>query len=73
VNNGVQRNLMIFFASSFFATMLVSTASAKSPRETANDTRTRFNAGISKAVSRDVVSRAPIDDDLNSSNQDHPS
>ena len=69
MNTDVQRNLMIFFASSFFVAMLVSTTSAKSPRETANDTRTHFNAGISKAISRDVVSRVPIDDDLNSSKQ----
>jgi hypothetical protein len=65
VNIDVQRNLMIFFASGFFAVMLVSTTSAKSPRETANDTRTHFNTGISKAVSS-------IDDDLNSSKQDPP-
>ena len=70
--NDVQQNLTIFFASSFFVAMLVSTTSAKSPRETANDTRTHFNAGISKAISRDVVSRVPIDDDLNSSKQDLP-
>jgi hypothetical protein len=73
VNNDVQRNLMIFFTSSFLAAMLVSTASAKSPRETANDTRTHFNARISKSVSRDVVSRVPTDNDLNSSQQDLPS
>jgi hypothetical protein len=72
VANDVQQNLTIFFASSFFVAMLVSTTSAKSPRETANDTRTHFNAGISKAISRDVVSRVPIDDDLNSSKQDLP-
>ena len=69
MNPDVQRNLTFFFATSFFAVMLVSTTSAKSPRETANDTRTHFNAGISKAISRDVVSRVPIDDDLNSSKQ----
>ena len=70
MNNDVQRNLMLFFAISFFAAMVVSTASAKSPRETANDTRTHINTGI--AISRDVVSRVPIDDDLNSSKQDLP-
>ena len=70
MNTDVQRNLMIFFASGFFAVMLVSTTSAKSPRETANDTRTHINTGI--AISRDVVSRVPIDDDLNSSKQDLP-
>jgi hypothetical protein len=73
VNNEVQRNLMIFIASSFFAAMLVSTASAKSPRETANDTRKHFNAAISKAIPRDTISIVPTDDDLNSSQQGHPS
>ena len=73
MNNDVQRNLMIFVASSFFAAMLVSTASAKSPRETAKDTQTHFNAGISRAVSRDVVCRVPTDDNLNLSKQDLPS
>jgi hypothetical protein len=73
VNSVIQRNLMIFIASSLFAAMLVSTASAKSSRAIANDTRTHFNAAISKAVPPDTVSRIPADDDLDSSQQDLPS
>jgi hypothetical protein len=72
VHIDVQRNLVIVIASSFFAGLCVC-ASAKSPREIANDTRTTLNAEISKAVSRDIVSKGPADDDLNSSQQDHPS
>src|SRR6516165_8965143 len=73
VNNGVQRSLMTFIATSFFAGVCVCTASSKSPREIANDKRTTFNAEISNAVSRDMVSKVPADDDLNPSKRDHPS
>jgi hypothetical protein len=73
VNSDIQRNLMIFIASSFFAAMLVSTASAKSSRAIANDTRPHFNAAISKAVPRVTVSRIPADNDLDSAQQDLPS
>jgi hypothetical protein len=68
-----QRNLMTFIASSVFASLCVCTASSKSPREIANDKRTTFNAEISNAVSRDMVSKVPADDDLNPPKQDHPS
>jgi hypothetical protein len=73
VNNDVQRHLMTFIASSFFAGLCVCTASSKSPREIANDNRTTFNAETSSAVSRDMISKVPADDDLNPSKQDHPS
>ena len=73
MNNDVQRNLMTFIASSFFVGLCVCTASSKSPREIANDKRTTFNAEISNAVSRDMISKVSADDDLNPSKQDHPS
>jgi hypothetical protein len=73
VNNDVQRNLVTFIASGLFAGMLVSTASATSPREIANGPRATFNTELSKAVSRDVVSKVPTGEDLNSSKQGHPS
>jgi hypothetical protein len=72
VNNDVLRNVMTFVASSFLAGMLASTASAKSPREIANDTRTTLNAENVKAVSRDMASQVPADNDLNAAQQDHP-
>jgi SPOR domain len=64
---------MIFITISLVAGMLVSTASAKSPREIANDPRATLNAGIPTTVSRNAVSKVPIDDDLNSSQQNHHS
>jgi hypothetical protein len=60
-------------ASVLMTCVVVSTASAKSPREIANETQTTLDAEISKAVSRNIVSKAPADDDLDSSKQDHPS
>src|SRR5215469_13879856 len=73
MNSDVQRNLMTFIASSFFAGLCVCTASSKSPREIANDKRTTFNAEISNAVSRDMISKVPAEDDLKPSKQEHPS
>jgi hypothetical protein len=64
---------MTFIASSFFAGLCVCTASSKSPREITNDKRTTFNAETSNAVSRDLISKVPADDDSNPSKQDHPS
>jgi len=69
----VLRNLMTFVASSFLAGVLVSTASAKSPREIANDTPTTLNPENSKAVSRDMASQLPADNDLTTSQQDQAS
>ena len=66
MNNDVQRNLMIFIVSSFFAGMLVSTASAQSPRETGNDTK-------AIEAEENTVSDVPASHDLNSLKQDHPS
>ena len=66
MNTDVQRNLMIFFASGFFAVMLVSTASAQSPREIGNDTKAIEAEG-------DTVSDVPASHDLNSLKQDRPS
>jgi hypothetical protein len=71
VNNDVQRNLMTFIASCFFAAMLVGTASSHSPRETAKDTKRNLEAKTSQGV--DTDSDVPADDDLNSLNQNHPS
>jgi hypothetical protein len=71
VNNGVQRNLMIFIASSFCVGMLVGTASAHPPREIAKDTKASLEAKTSKKISADTD--VPVDDDLNSLKQDHPS
>jgi hypothetical protein len=73
VNNDVQRNLMTFIASCFFAAVLVGTASAHSPRETAKDTKRTFEAKTSHGVSEDTVSDVPADDDLNSLKRDNPS
>jgi SPOR domain len=73
VNNGPQRNLMTFIASSVLAGMLVGTVSAHSPRDTGDDTKATLEAETSKGVSRDTVSKVPVDDDVNSSKQDHPS
>jgi hypothetical protein len=60
-------------ASVLVTCVVVSAASAKSPRESANKTRTALEAGISRAVSRNIVSKDQTDDDLNSSERDHPS
>jgi len=57
---------MIFIASSFFAGMLVSTASAQSPRETGNDTKAIEAEG-------NTGSDVPASHDLNSLKQDRPS
>jgi len=73
VNNDVQRNLMAFIASCFFTGMLVGTASAHSPRETAKDTKRTLEAKTSQGVSEDTDSDIPAGDDLNSLKQDHPS
>jgi hypothetical protein len=75
VNNGPQRNLMTLIASSFFAGMLVGTASAHAPRETANDTKATFEAKTktSKGVSEDTDTDLPASDNLNALRQDHPS
>ena len=67
VNSDVQRNLMIFIASSFFAGMLVSTASAQSPCETGNHTKATLEA------EGDTVSDVSASHDLNSLKPDHPS
>jgi hypothetical protein len=64
---------MTFIASCFFAAVLVGTASAHSPRETAKDTKRTFEAKTSHGVSEDTVSDVPADDDLNSLKQDQPS
>jgi len=75
VNNDLQRNLMTLIASSFFAGMLVSTASAHSPRGTANDTKATLETKTktSKGVSEDTDSDIPASGDLNALKQDHPS
>ena len=75
VNSDVQRNLMIFIASSFIAGMLVGTASAHPPRETGKDTKATLEAKTktSKGVLEDTDSDIPTGDDLNSLKQDHPS
>jgi len=76
VNNGFQRNLMTFIASSFFAGVLLGTASAHAPRETANDTKTatlEAKTKTSKGVLEDTGSEVPASDDLNSLKQDRPS
>jgi hypothetical protein len=72
VNNAPQRSLITFIASSFFAGMLVGTASAHAPRETTKatlETKTK----TSKGVLEDTDSNIPTGDDLNALNQDHPS
>jgi hypothetical protein len=55
--------------------MLVGTASAHAPRETANDTKTTFEAKTktSKGVSEDTDTDLPVSDNLNALRQDHPS
>ena len=75
MNNDLQRNLMTLIASSFFAGMLVSTASAHSPRGTANDTKATLETKTktSKGVSEDTDSDIPASGDLNALKQDHPS
>ena len=75
MNNGPQRNLMTLIASSFFAGMLVGTASAHPPREIANDTKATLEAKTktSKGVLQDTDSGIPTGDDLNGLKQDHPS
>jgi hypothetical protein len=64
---------MTLIASSFFAGMLVGTASAHSPRETANDTKATLEAKTSKGVSEDTNYDVPASDDLNALKQDQPS
>jgi hypothetical protein len=64
---------MTLIASCFFAAMLVGTASAHSPRETAKDTKAAAKAKPHRGVSEDTDSDVPTDDDLNSLKQDHPS
>jgi hypothetical protein len=66
---------MTLIASTFFAGMLVGTASAHSPRETGNDTKAALEAKTktSKGVLEDTDSDVPASDDLNSLKQDHPS
>jgi hypothetical protein len=66
---------MTLIASSFFAGMLVGTASAHAPRETANDTKATFEAKTktSKGVSEDTDTELPTSDNLNALRQDHPS
>jgi hypothetical protein len=75
VNNGPQRNLMTLIASSFFAGMLVCTASAHSPRESTTDTKAINGAKTktSKGVLEDTDSDIPAGDDLNSLKQDRSS
>jgi hypothetical protein len=73
VNNDVQRNLMAFIASCFFAAMLVGTASAHSPRETAKGANRTPEEKTSREISEDTNSVVPADDDLDSLKQDHPS
>ena len=73
MNNDVQRNLMTFIASCFFAAMLVGTASAHSPRETAKHTKRTLEAKTSQGVSEDTDSDVPAEDGLNSSKRDNPS
>jgi len=75
VNNGPQRNLMTLIASSFIAGILVGTASAHPPRETAKDTKATLEAKTKtpKRVSEDTDSDIPTGDDLNALRQDHPS
>jgi hypothetical protein len=74
VNNDVQRNPVTFIASCFFAAMLVGTASAHSPRETAKGTNRTLEAKTSLGVSEDTDSDVPPDDDdVNSLKQHYPS
>jgi hypothetical protein len=72
VNDGSQRNLMTFIASSFFAGMLVSTASAHAPHETTKAVL-KAKTKISKRISENVGSDLPASDDPNSLKQGHPS
>jgi len=75
VNNRPQRNLITLIASSLFAGMLVSTASAHPPREPAKNTKATLEAKTktSKGVLDDTDSDIPTGDDLNALKQDHPS
>jgi hypothetical protein len=75
VNNGPQRNLVTLIASSFFAGMIIGTASAHPPRETVNDTKPTLEAKTktSKGVLEDTDSDVPASDDLNPLKQEHPS
>ena len=73
MNNDVQRNLMTFIASCFFAAVLVGAASAHSPRETAKHTKRTLEAKTSQGVSEDTDSDVPAQDGLNPSKQDNPS
>jgi len=56
VNNGPQRNLVTLIASSFFAGMIIGTASAHPPRETVNDKKPTLEAKTktSKGVLEDT-------------------
>ena len=65
VNYYYKRNFAILVAGGLFAGMLLSTASAKLSPE-----RTTLNAEIAKAVSPDMASKIPADEDLISSQQD---
>ena len=75
MNNGPQRNLVTLIASSFFAGMIIGTASAHPPRETVNDKKPTLEAKTktSKGVLEDTDSDVPASDDLNPLKQEHPS
>ena len=75
MNTGPQRNLMTLIASSFFAGMIIGTASAHPPRETVNDKKPTLEAKTktSKGVLEDTDSDVPASDDLNPLKQEHPS
>jgi Transglycosylase SLT domain len=68
-----QAGLAGALASALVTCVVVSVASAKSPREIGNEARTALDAEVSNAVVRDMFSKVPADDDLSSSKQDHPS
>jgi hypothetical protein len=68
-----QAGLAGAFASALMTCVVVSAASAKSPREIGNEARMALDAEVSNAVLRDMFFKVPADDDLNSSKQDHPS
>jgi Transglycosylase SLT domain len=68
-----QAGLAGALTSALVTCVVVSVASAKSPREIGNEARTALDAEVSNAVVRDMFSKVPADDDLISSKQDHPS
>jgi Transglycosylase SLT domain len=68
-----QAGLAGALASALMTCVVVSAASAKSPREIGNEARMALDAEVSNAVLRDMFFKVPADDDLNSSKQDHPS